>query len=52
MVNEPTAGDASGLDGFWLRRTLSLSILPPQPVLVLESIVMQDSALMLLEGER
>ena len=40
------------VDGFWLRRTLSFTILPPQPVLVLESVSLQDSALMLLEGER
>jgi trafficking protein particle complex subunit 9 len=52
IADEPAEDDTSQLDGFWRRRTLSVTILPPQPVLVLESIVLQDSALMLLEGER
>jgi hypothetical protein len=52
IVDETADDDTSDRDGFWRRRTLSVTILPPQPVLVLESIVLQDSALMLLEGER
>jgi Transport protein Trs120 or TRAPPC9, TRAPP II complex subunit len=52
FVHETADDDTSERDGFWRRRTLSVTILPPQPILVLESIVLQDSALMLLEGER
>lgn len=38
-------------DGFWVRKTLDATVLPPQPVLVLESSSSRDSCIMLLEGE-
>ena len=38
-------------DGFWVKKTLDATVLPPQPVLVLESSSSRDSCIMLLEGE-
>ena len=38
-------------DNFWLESVVDATVLPPQPVLVLESSSSQDSCLMLLEGE-
>jgi len=38
-------------DGFWVKKTLDAIVLPPQPVLVLESSSSRDSCIMLLEGE-
>lgn len=36
---------------FWIEGTVDATVLPPQPILVLDSSSSQDSCLMLLEGE-
>lgn len=38
-------------DKFWLESVVDATVLPPQPVLVLDSSSSQDSCMMLLEGE-
>ena len=38
-------------DGFWIKKTLDATVLPPQPVLIMESSSLRDSCIMLLEGE-
>lgn len=43
--------DDVGADQFWIRRSVSAKVLPPQPVLVLERCPLGDAAVMLLEGE-
>jgi len=46
---EDVQGDEE--DGFWIKKTFDAVVLPPQPVLVLESSSSRDSCIMLLEGE-
>lgn len=38
-------------DNFWLESVVDATVLPPQPVLVLDSSSSEDSSMMLLEGE-
>ena len=38
-------------DQFWSKRRISATVLPPQPVLILEGCPLADAAVMLLEGE-
>jgi hypothetical protein len=40
-----------GTEGFWLEKTVDATVLPPQPVVVLDNSSLQDACLMLLEGE-
>jgi len=48
---QTTISDDVGPDQFWVRRSISAKVLPPQPVLVLERCPLGDAAVMLLEGE-
>jgi hypothetical protein len=43
--------DHVGDEGFWPRRTIDATVLPPRPVLVVEQCSVQDNCIMLLEGE-
>jgi len=47
-----SASDESDMDGFRPRRVLNITVLPPQPLLVIEGSSVQDDSIMLLEGER
>ena len=38
-------------EGFWPPKVLSATVLPPQPVLVVERSSLQDGSITLLEGE-
>lgn len=44
-------GHGTEQPSFWLEKPVDATVLPPQPVLVLDTSSSQDSSLMLLEGE-